>query len=381
VTERIKPTTENLAEVHHLPGGDVEPIGVTAEAVTVSTWEPQDLTDALSGADVPPPEVFRREDGLALLYAGKTHAFIGESESGKTWAAMIAAAEVLAEDGMVLWVDYEDEARTVVQRLLALGVTPDAIRAGLHYVRPEEPLMVGDKYTTGASALDHLLATNTYRLAVVDGVTEGMAVEGLDPLGTQDFATWKQRLLRRLVNAGPAVVFIDHVPKSADNRGRYALGSQHKISGLSGAAYVFEVRKALGRSVKEPVTGVVSVSVSKDRPGHVRAKATTSDQVAPIATLELTAYPDGGTTGRLLPPDTALETPPLAMLQRIANYLHDYPGAGSTAVRGGVQGKAETIGEALAWMVRNGLATSAPKGIGFAHHLTDAGAEYVTPNG
>lgn len=381
MTERMKPTTENLAEVHHLPGGDVENLQPHGATDAVSTWEPQDLTEALSGADVPPPEVFRREDGLALLYAGKTHAFIGESESGKTWAAMLAATEVLASGGMVLWVDYEDEARTAVQRLLTLGAPRDAIRDRLHYVHPEEPLMIRDAYTTGAAALDHLLATNTYALAVVDGVTEGMAVEGLDPLGTQDFATWKQRLLRRLVNAGPAVVFIDHVPKNGENRGRYALGSQHKISGLSGAAYVFEVRKALGRSVSDPVTGIVSVSVTKDRPGHVRAKASTSDHIAPIATMELTAYPDGTTVGRLVPPDSALEAPPADLLHRIADYLHDYPGAGSTAVRENVQGKAQTIGEALAWMVRNGLAVSAPKGNGYRHDLTEAGLEYVTANG
>jgi hypothetical protein len=85
--------------------------------------------------------------------------------------------------------------------------------------------------------------------------------------------TFARRLAKRVASApsSPAVVSIDHVPKSSEQRGRYALGSQHKIAGLTGGAYVFEVRRRLSRATVEPVTAVVEVKVSKDRPGHVRA--------------------------------------------------------------------------------------------------------------
>jgi hypothetical protein len=67
------------------------------------------------------------------------------------------------------------------------------------------------------------------------------------------------------------VVCLDHVIKNRETGGRYALGAQHKLAGVTGATYVFSVIRPLARAKSEPVEGIVSLTVTKDRPGYVRA--------------------------------------------------------------------------------------------------------------
>lgn len=345
-----------------------------------TSWYPIDLEDALNGADIPPPNILTRTDGRSLLYRGRIHAFIGESESCKTWAALLAALEVIDAGGMVLWVDFEDDERGLVARLRALGVAPETIRAQVHYVHPEEPLINSKGIATAANAdLGELLEEHPYALAVIDGVTEGMVTEGLDPLGTGDAAVFARRVAKRLAAApsAPAVVSLDHVPKSAEARGRFALGSQHKIAGLTGAAYIFEVRRALSRAITDPVEAEVIVKVSKDRPGHVRSFAVGSDQLRTVAVLEMTAYPDGALTARLVPADEAKNMPPAEMLERIVGLLSTYPGLSGNQVRERTEGKDSTIVAALKWMVDEGYATVQKVGPSHQHTLTDRAADLI----
>jgi hypothetical protein len=361
-----------------LEGDDGQPGPVDPPDEGPTTWTPADLTDALNGVDEPPPVILSRTDGLHLLYAGKTHAFIGESESCKTWGACLATAEVLAGNGYVLWIDFEDDPRGLVNRLKALGVTTEVIAARLHYMHPEEALRQGDKYTRAGAEFQRLITATGYTLAVVDGVTEGMTTEGLDPLGTNDAAIWARRLTKPIAATGAAVVVLDHVPKgNGDGQKRYALGSQHKISGLTGAAYIFDVRRPFHRAKSDPVHAEIVIKVSKDRPGHVRAGAVGFDQVKPIAVMELNAHPDGGVTGRLVPPDQVTNTPPAKLLESIASHLHVYDGDTQTKITEALGGKAETVRAALKYMVAEGLVSVTKAGRSHLHSLTPKGLELV----
>ncbi|MGH3814158.1 MAG: hypothetical protein ACRDUV_17195 [Pseudonocardiaceae bacterium] len=67
------------------------------------------------------------------------HWFQGEPESGKSWVAQHAAAEVLNDGGTVIYIDHESSPDAVVTRLLLLGVDRATIRARLLYVQPERP--------------------------------------------------------------------------------------------------------------------------------------------------------------------------------------------------------------------------------------------------
>lgn len=361
------------AKVTPLHREDVAP----AERERSSFW-PQDLTAALAGEPEQPATILRRTDGKALLYPGKTHAFIGETESAKTWAAAVAAVEVLTAGGMVLWIDYEDTARTLVARLLALGLPAQTIRERLHYVHPTDPTEYRDGAVTGAHLdMVELLTAHTYALAVIDGVTDGMVTEGLDPLGTDDAAKFTARIAKRLAAAGPAVVSLDHVPKSAENRGRFSLGSQHKVSGLTGAAYVFETRRPISRATTEPVDGEVVVKVTKDRPGMVRS-GLNGGVLAVVGVLQLTAYPDGGLTAKLVPAAEAAGVPPAATLRRIYEYLSVYPGATVTKVRENVKGNNEDVGDALLHCIAQAYVTVEVRGRSHLHTLTEAGREYLS---
>ena len=103
-----------------------------------TSWVPVDLGPIVSNGDSlePGPTMLARSDGEQLLYPGKIHWFAGDPESAKGWLALGACAERIQTGEHVIYVDFEDEANTVVSRLLALGLEGEAIAAQFHYIRP-----------------------------------------------------------------------------------------------------------------------------------------------------------------------------------------------------------------------------------------------------
>ena len=340
---------------------------------TETSWRPIDLTDALDGIDVPAPTMLARTDGIRLIYAGRTHVFAGASESCKSWAAQVGAAQVLAEGGDVLWIDFEDDERGVVARLLALMVSRDVISTRFVYVRPEEPLRTRDgRHTAGDVDFSELLAAKPWSLIVIDGVTEAMVTEGLDLISNGDVATWSRLLPKRCADTGAGVLMLDHVTKSEDSRGRFAIGGQHKLAGLTGAQYVFDVERPFSRAVSEPVTGIIKITVTKDRPGHVR----THSRDGVIARMELTSYPDGGVTAAFVAPDMSAAPLDLNMALKIASHLAIYAGSSKTRIEEAVGGKAANVRSTLTAMVAAGWVTVEQKGQSHLHSLTVTGREY-----
>ncbi|MFD9651730.1 AAA family ATPase [Streptomyces mirabilis] len=209
------------------------------------------------------PTVGARTDGIGVLYPGRMSTVAAESEAGKTWFALVLALQELNRGNHVVYMDFEDEAAGVVGRLLKMGANIDDVLERFHYVRPEEPLGVVD--LVDLAGVLELAPT----LAVVDGVTEGMSLHGLNINDNKDVAVFGRRVLRPLQEAGPAVVTLDHVVKSADNRGRYAIGGVHKLNGLNGVMYLMENVKPFGIGVK----GRSTVRIAKDRPGQLRKES------------------------------------------------------------------------------------------------------------
>jgi AAA domain len=367
----------------HAPPNRPKPVDngdETSDEREPTTWLPVDLTDALAGIDTPAPQLWTRTDGVPLLYRGRVHWFHGETESCKSWAAQQAAAQVLDADGRVLYIDFEDDAPAVVARLLAMSVAADSIAKRFAYLHPDEPLMDQRGRTTGGG-LDFLRVINgdlagPWDLAVVDGVTEAMTIEGLALIDNADVATWLRRVPKRLaLDDNIAVVCIDHVSKGRDERGRYAIGGQHKLAGLSGAAYTFTGLRPFARARgAESVTGTVSVDVAKDRPGHVRGRAVGNR----IAILSLTSYPDGGVSAALTPPSD--EPPPdLALAVAILAHLRLYDGSSMRQIEDGVEGRATSIRSCLKWLAADERAwiRTEQRGRSHLHWLTDAGREQV----
>jgi hypothetical protein len=165
---------------------------------------------------------------------------------------------------------------------------------------------------------------------------------------------------------------LDHVPKSTDNRGRYAIGGQHKLAGLTGAQYVFEVERPFSRATVEPVVGVIKITVTKDRPGHVRTHA----REGVIARMELTSYPDGGVTVALLAPGESTAPLDLILASRIAEYIDVYERSSQSAIEKTVQGNTNSIRATLKSMVESGWVFVEQRGQSHLHTLTETGKDY-----
>lgn len=226
---------------------------------TSSSWRFEDLTQLASGVELPPtPTVFQREDGQGLFYRGAVNDLHGEPGCGKSMIAQIAAAQELRQGHDVIYIDYEDSARNVVKRLLLLGVTGEAIVAHFHYVRPSAK-------PSSPTSLDGWRETlqyaDTATLTIIDGVTSCLAYAGLDSNSGDDIAAWYNTMPRPISACGPAVVLIDHVVKSKDNRGRYAGGSMQKLALIDGISYSVDMTKPVGKGVR----GTIVIKSGKDR--------------------------------------------------------------------------------------------------------------------
>lgn len=233
------------------------------EAVEQKTsWWPKPLD--LDGAeDEPAPEFLARNDGHKLFYAGKINALLGESESGKTWVALLAVTQALQIQETVMYIDFEDSGRGILNRLRAMGMENRHF-ATFTYANPDEAFTLEAKID-----LVRAIETLNPRLIVVDGVNAAMTLLGLDLTSNRDATFFSQTVLRPLSALGAAVVTIDHVTKSKEGRGNYAIGAQAKRADINGVAIAVEVVMPFGRGM----SGELTLKVTKDRPGHVRANS------------------------------------------------------------------------------------------------------------
>lgn len=253
------PTVGNTAIPAATPAGEPPEETQTAPRQTSSSWQFEDLSQLANGIELPPtPTVFQREDGQGLFYRGAVNDLHGEPGCGKSMIAQIATSQELKQEHDVIYIDYEDSARNVVKRLLLLGVTSEQIVNHLHYVRPSAK----PSSPTSLSGWQETLSyADTATLAIIDGVTSCLAYAGLDSNSGDDIAAWYNTMPRLISACGPAVVLIDHVVKSKDNRGRYAGGSMQKLALIDGISYSVDMTRPVGRGLR----GTIIIKSGKDR--------------------------------------------------------------------------------------------------------------------
>jgi hypothetical protein len=328
------------------------PAGATG---TTSPWSPVDIGAVLDGnLSESPPTILARADGPFLLYPGAVHSLSGEPESGKSWLALLACAQELELDHTAVYLDFEDRPGRVVGRLLALGAHPDTIRQRFRYIRPNVGLT--------AATLPHLLAAaRGATLAVVDGITEAMTLHGLSLMDNEDVARWLALVPRVLADTGPAVLQIDHVVKNTENRGRYAIGGQHKLAGIDGCAYKTIVTEPFGRGKR----GHARVILDKDREGHVREIALGHT----VAILTLDSRPTQRHTAdelrvHLDPPqvDTGADGAfrPTGLMEKVSRFLEVNPGATGRAITDVVRGKSSAVRDAIRALINEGYVRTEP---------------------
>lgn len=328
-----------------------------------ATWDPMDLASVLDGTyQAPQPSCMEREDGVCLAYPGLVHALNGETESMKSMVAQAESARSVNKGIDVLYVDCESDQGAVVDRLLMLGAMPEQVRNYFHYVRPQ---MHPGRTEQERLAFRRLLKRK-YGLAIIDGVTEAFAIFGVKSIDNDEVTRWGREIPRRIADqTGAAVFVIDHVTKSEEGRGRFAIGAQAKLSYLTGAAYGLEVLEpgAVGK------VGRIAVRVGKDRPGQVRRNAGAwrkSDRTQEVAVAVFDSTEPGRIGYRLEAPpgadeSTSNERQPTVVMQQASQAL-ELAGRplSYNAIASSVTGKATTKRTALNELIRLGHITTTP---------------------
>lgn len=312
---QIDRAEEYIASGGHLPAW-VKQFDPMAEAddkePRESSWRFVNLKAALAGDRPPPPDVFPYPGGAGgLFYSGLCHAINGESESGKSWLALAACASEMGAGRNVVYLDFEDGPEDVVGRLVSLGLDSDTILTRFHYVRPDESLAPRD-----AEHLAERLAELRPAVVVIDGVTEAMAAEGLDPRHEKDVAAFIRHYPRfcQRHSGRAAIVQIDHVTKNKDSRGKDALGSQHKRAGLQ-VTYTVDPVFEFGRGRH----GKAKVTVTKDRRGWVRGASRNGKQVGHLHVVS--AADEDSVKVYVVADEDGAEFRPTRLMQRVSEAL------------------------------------------------------------
>ena len=233
------------------------------------------MEEVLAGnLEAPKPTIAPREDGICLLYKGATHAFNGESESGKSLIAQAITASIISQGDDVLYLDFESDKRAVTRRLIDIGAHKEDIVKHFAYVSPDSPhnnRNIDGKPTSNnlgmASEVFEQVAQFPWKLVVIDGVEAALSLYAADSNSSIDVWAWQRALPMKLAeSSGAAVVLIDHVVKNKDARGRFAVGSQAKLGAITGVTYLIESISQIGKGLE----GEVKILLAKDRLGGLR---------------------------------------------------------------------------------------------------------------
>ena len=129
------------------------------------SWGRVSLTDMLCGErELLVPTLLERVDGVRLLYPGMVHSIHGEPESGKSLIMQAECVRLLNRNEEVLYLDFDADELSVVERLLDLGADPQSIDNHFDYRHPEtKPDSPEER-----QAWDEMLSSR-YALAVIDG--------------------------------------------------------------------------------------------------------------------------------------------------------------------------------------------------------------------
>lgn len=202
-------------------------------------------------------------------------------------------------------------------------------------------------------------------LVVLDGVTEALSTMGRSTLDNDEVTGWVRQVPRRIAQAtGAAVALVDHVTKSTEGRGRWAIGAQAKLAALDGAAYGVEIVQPLGRGLR----GELRLWIGKDREGAVRPVCgrfhpNDRTQLAAVVVVDATAGP---ITVTVQAPEEVIGSEvrpfrPTGFMERLSRALEASPEPLSTnALVGLVTGRKEHKAQALQALVAEGYVKRTP---------------------
>ncbi len=344
----------------------------TEEDDGLGLWRLGDISESLRNDRViQPTELFPRlDDGVMTLYRHKVHWFSGEPESAKSLCAQVACAVEVVRGNNVLYIDFEDDEQSVVDRVRMFGVSNEAMLKHFKYISPPTP--IGDKPHERARLGPLLKYTTTCSLVILDGINEGMGSSGFNPNDGRDFYTWWRLVAKPLiaVATGAAFIAIDHVVKDPEKQGMYASGSIQK-----GAKAHVHYRFNLDKTFGEGLTGRARIRLLKDKPGHLKKYGGpfTPGAGQPFAVfvvrsevIKSRSDPRVETTFALVSDGVERgKFRPTYIMENLSDYLHapstQLP-ASKAGIEKGTKGDANTKPKALDCLIEEGYVEKIPKG-------------------
>jgi hypothetical protein len=306
------------------------------------SWQPQNLVEVAAN----PPE----EPTIGgLLYPGKRGELSGETESLKTMFALILSKAEMVAGYSVAWADLDAMGPgEVLARLRALGVDDEMIARQFLYFEPTEALKRGRLDDVCA-----LLRERCVRYFPIDAFNPALNLHGLDPHSTSDVETYWREVATPIAETGAAPTLLDHVVKNADNRSKYAYGSERKASGAN-----LHIGFRLLEPLRRGGTGRTLLITHKDRAGFLPRPT--------IGRLVLTS--DGDTIRYELEADHSRDSDkfrPTILMERVSRKLEDHPEPVSqTWIEKNVDGKGAGLRTAVEVLVDEGYLAKqeAPRG-------------------
>lgn len=304
-------------------------------------WDFINLREVYTRGPMEPPTVLNREDGISLCYPGKLNYFFGPPECGKSWAAQLACVQAIRNGRPVVYMDFENDAIAILDRLTTMGLTIEQIETFFFYVNPTNMLRA-EYFEKVQKAIDLLEP----EVIVVDGVSNSMSfVPGptgrpMSPLVHDDNLYFETRFLKKLLRTAEgekrdktALIAIDHTPKNDENATIF--GGQHKKAQIDGASFFFSIKSSFGRDMD----GRSMIVVDKDKPGYVRAHAAKPNYIGDLA-----IYSRGGSTSVLIELPVATMGDgfmPHRMMEKITAFLKENPGSEKAKIMDAVSGPAQ----------------------------------------
>ena len=331
-----------------------------AAAAHGAPWRSTSMGDLLALAkagDIPKqlPTIGRivdSDDERGLFYRGKVNGIAGDSGAGKSWICLYAAQGETMKGNDVLWVDYEDDDKTLAMRMAALEWDDDQGDRIIHV--SAEGNSEGGRITLDAYLAD---PDRKFTLIVFDSTGEALAADGASPNSDDDVARWFQRLPRHYAKRGLGVVSIDHIPKQRSDKGvpLFPIGSQRKRAAISGIQYVVDTIEGFSRTKD----GRVRIICAKDRGGWYAVGDPVAEAVfahKAEGQLHLRVW-----EAKVDDDHDSLQRPkPTVLMQEVSKHIEANPGCSKNAIERSVKGKAGDIRWALELLEQEGYVAVEP---------------------
>jgi hypothetical protein len=296
---------------------------------------------------IPEPEFVPGCDGF--VRKGKRHLVPASAGTGKSLAWLRIAVDSVQKGGTVVILDLENGGDEYAARLECIldacgELTADQEERLRYYEWPRLSLTWKAEEWVAAVAGANMVIFDSSRLA--------LSQVGLDENSANDYAEFIDAILLPLAKAGIATVLLDNTGHSESRaRGSKAKEDLNEV--------VFEM-SARG-TIDLDTTGTLTFKLTRTRFAglHRRLEMKVGGGVYEMPQPVEDSFDDQGNWR------------PTVLMQRIADYLKQHPGAGSRDVRENVQGKAAYLLPALQQLVKEGYVESRHRGDGrlTEHHL------------